>query len=77
MPAATAMMISPATSAPLLGTGAKLMARMRLPTSATDRTPPRLSTRSDVSLTCDGMYFAANTNATTANGRVIRKTDPQ
>ena len=38
--------------------------------------PPRLSTGSDVSLTCEGMNFIAHSNATTANGSVIRKTDP-
>ena len=77
MPAAAAMTTSAATSAPLSGTGAKLMARMRLPTRATERMPPRLSTGSDVSLTCEGMYFNANSSATTANGSVIRKTEPQ
>src|SRR5215211_2205688 len=70
------MAVRPATSVPLLGTGAKLIARMSDATSRTERMPPRLSTGSVVSLTWAGTNFAAITRATTASGSVIRKTDP-
>ncbi len=76
IPAAMAMAASPATNAPSLGTGAKLMASTRLATSTIDRTPPRLSTGSVVSWTWLGTSTTAITRATTASGRVIKNTEP-
>src|SRR6266508_2132081 len=76
IPAATATAASPRTRAPLLGTGAKLIARISVPTSTTDRTPPRFSTGSLVSLTWLGTKATAIRKATTTSGKVIRKTDP-
>ena len=70
------MAARPRTSAPLFGTGAKLMASTTLATSTIDRMPPRLSTGSVVSFTWAGTSTTASTKATTANGSVIRKTDP-
>ena len=75
-PAARARTASPATSAPSLGTGAKLMARITAPTSSAERRPPRLSTGSVDSLTWAGTSLAASSTATTASGRVTRKTEP-
>ena len=70
------MAASPATNAPSLGTGAKLMASTRLATRTIDRIPPRLSTGSVVSLTWLGTSTRAITKATTASGSVIRNTEP-
>ena len=61
----------------MFGTGAKLMARMSVPTRTADRMPPRLSTGSTVSFTCAGTNRHAMKRATAASGSVIRKTDPQ
>ena len=61
---------------PAFGTAAKLMARTSAETITTERMPPRLSTGSVVSLTWEGTNAIAMTKATTANGRVMRKTDP-
>ena len=76
IPAATAMAASPATSVPLSGTGAKLMASTTAATSTIDRIPPRLSTGSVVSLTWLGTSTTAMTRATTASGSVMRNTEP-
>jgi hypothetical protein len=76
IPAATATITSPTTSAPLLGTGAKLIARINAATSSTDRTPPRLSTGSLGSLTWAGTNASAISSATTASGKVTRSTEP-
>jgi hypothetical protein len=59
------------------GTGRKLIATTRPPTSTADRRPPRLSTGSVDSLTWPGTSTIAITRATTARGSVTRKTDPQ
>src|SRR3954470_21272961 len=75
--AGSAIPASPSASAPLLGTGAKLIARMSDATRTTDSTPPRLSTGSVASLTWAGTTFAASGSATTTRGSVIRKTEPQ
>src|SRR4029453_12858625 len=64
------------TNAPMFGTGAKLIDRMRVPTSTAERIPPRLSIGSDVSFTWAGTNRQAMNNATTASGRVTTKTDP-
>ncbi len=58
------------------GTGAKLIPRMSAPTRTIDRTPPRLSTGSVVSFTCEGTNLTAITSAIAASGSVSRKTDP-
>jgi hypothetical protein len=50
---------------------------MRDPTSTTERIPPRLSTGSEVSFTFPGTKIHASARATTASGRVTRKTEPQ
>ncbi len=75
--AATAMRARPTTSVPMFGTGAKLIARINVPTSSADRMPPRLSTGSTVSLTWAGTNLHAMYSARTASGSVTRKTDPQ
>ena len=74
--AASAIAARPSTSVPLFGTGAKLIASTSAATSTTDRMPPRLSTGSVASLTWAGPRSIAITSATTASGRVIRKTEP-
>ncbi len=74
--AASATMARPSTSVPLPGTGAKLIESTRPATSMTERMPPRLSTGSVDSLTCAGTNAHAITSATTANGKVTRKTEP-
>src|SRR2546430_1268150 len=77
IPAATAMTATPRTSAPSLGTAAKLMTRMSAPMNSADRMPPRLSTGFVVSLTWLGTSMSAITRATTASGKAARKTEPQ
>jgi hypothetical protein len=52
------------------------MSRMSAPMSSADRMPPRLSTGLVVSLTWLGTSMSANTRATTASGKVARKTEP-
>ncbi len=74
--AASATAASPSASAPLFGTGAKLIASTSVPTSTTESTPPRLSTVSVVSLTWLGTNASASTSATAASGKVIRNTEP-
>ncbi len=76
IPAATATIARPATSAPSFGTAAKLMPRISAPTSSMDRMPPRLSTGSVASFTWAGTRRTARKRATTASGNVIRKTEP-
>ena len=76
MVAATQTITSPMTRASMLGTGAKLMARIRVPTRTADRMPPRLSTGSSVSLTWAGTKRHAMNSATAARGNVTRKTEP-
>ena len=76
-PAAIATISRPTASAPLFGTGAKLMPSTSAATSRTDNTPPRLSTGSVVSLTWAGTKATAISSATTASGSVIRNTEPQ
>ncbi len=68
---------SPSTSVLAPGTGAKLMAMMNVPTSTTERMPPRLSTGSFVSWTWAGTNRSAMMNATTASGMTARKTEGQ
>ena len=68
---------STSTSVVSFGTGAKLIERMSAPTMTSDRTPPRLSTGSVVSLTWPGTKRYAIRIATTASGSVTRNTDPQ
>ena len=58
----------------MLGTAAKLMPRMKVPTSTIDRMPPRLSTGSVDSWTCAGMFFRTRKRATSATGMTTRKT---
>jgi hypothetical protein len=70
------MTASPNASAPAFGTAAKLMPRTTAATRITERTPPRLSTGSVPSFTWAGTSLAAMNSATTASGRVIRKTEP-
>jgi hypothetical protein len=53
-----------------------LIARISAATITIERTPPRLSTGSEVSLTCAGTSRIAITSAITANGSVIRNTEP-
>ena len=67
----------PSTSVRMLATGAKLIARTKEPTSTTDRMPPRLSTFSLVSLTCEGKNFHAMKRATNATGSTTKKTEFQ
>ena len=75
VPLTTAITIRPSARTRSPGTGRKLMARMAEPTRTADRTPPRLSTDSFVSLTCAGTKRIAMTRATTASGRVTRNTE--
>ena len=63
-------------SVPSPGTGAELMPRISAPMRTEDRTPPRLSTGSVVSLTWLGTKRMAMTRATAASGSVTRKTEP-
>jgi hypothetical protein len=74
--AATAIAARPSARVPLFGTGAKLIAKISVPTITTDRTPPRLSTGSVVSFTWLGTKMTASSRAMPASGSVIRKTDP-
>ncbi len=66
----------PISSVVYPGTAAKLMPITSAPIISTDRTPPRLSTGSVPSLTWAGTKTRAITSATTASGRVTRKTEP-
>ena len=70
------MAVSPRTSAPALGTAAKVVASTSAATSTTDRIPPKSSTGSVASFTWLGTRRLAITTATTASGSVIRKTEP-
>ena len=58
------------------GSGAMLMPSTTEPTITTERMPPRLSTGAVVSFTPEGTSQRAPTTATTASGRVMRKTEP-
>ena len=66
----------PTISVVAFGTAAKLIPRIRAPTSAIESTPPRWSTGSVLSLTCAGTSQTAIASAITASGSVRRKTDP-
>ncbi len=70
------MIASQLARAPLPGTGAKLIASTSTATSSMDRTPPRLSTGSVVSLTWAGTKASAISRATAASGKVIKNTEP-
>src|SRR5208337_4275899 len=72
-----AMAANPSARSPALGAGAKLIASTSPATNRTDRTPPKLSTGSVVSLTWLGTKASAIARATAARGNVIRKTEPQ
>ena len=76
LPAASAATPAPAASAPAPGTGAKLIVTTSAVTKITESTPPRLSTRPVVSLTCAGTRTSARTRAATASGRVSRNAEP-
>ncbi len=76
MPAASAIAARPSARALAFGMGAKLMARTSAAISTTETIPPKLSTGSEVSLTCPGTNRSANTIATAASGSVIRNTEP-
>jgi hypothetical protein len=58
-----------------LGTVAKLIASTSAPMNSTNRIPPRLSTGSVASLTWAGTNTQAIVSATSASGRVTRKTE--
>ena len=63
----------PDASAPLFGTGAKLIARISAPTSTTERTPPRLSTGSVVSFTWPARARSPARARPTASGSVTQE----
>src|SRR5271166_3173519 len=70
------MAMSPSASSLASGAGAKLIASTSADTNRIDRTPPRLSTGSVVSLTWLGTKASTIARATAARGNVIRKTEP-
>src|SRR5512143_739078 len=75
-PEASTITVRPSTSVPAFGTAAKLIASTSAAIRTTDKTPPKLSTASVVSLTWAGTYVRAMYRATTASGRVSRNTEP-
>ncbi len=68
----------PSTTAvvPLPGSGARLIARISVPTIPIEMIPPRWSTGSVVSLTCAGTIFHAASRAIAASGAVTMNTEP-
>ncbi len=75
-PAPSAVANRIAAVGPLSGAASRLIPSTRAPTISTETIPLRLSTGSVLSLTCAGTSRHAITSATTASGRVSRKTEP-
>ncbi len=77
MPATSAITSSPIAVARMSPSGITLIASTNDPTRITDRMPPRLSTGSVPSFTCDGTLRIARNSATSASGMTMKNTHGQ